>query len=144
MRLASLAPTLSPILSGDDFVNQWVGVPFAWDGRTLRGVDCWGLVWRWHRDVAGIELPDWVKGARHLRWVWATLDEERANHWAPLEGPVDGCIVLCLAARRAHHVGIAWRGGVLHAAAGSSGVAWQAAHLFALNYPRLEFGRYAA
>jgi cell wall-associated NlpC family hydrolase len=129
-------------MTGDEFVNAWIGAPFAWDGRTTAGVDCWGLVWRWHADVAGIQLPDWIKGAHNRGWMLRTFAAERESHWQTLDEPEPGCIVLAVPAGRPAHVGIFWRGGVVHAAEGP-GVIWQPLAHFALAYPGHEFGRYA-
>jgi cell wall-associated NlpC family hydrolase len=128
--------------AGDAFVNRWIGAPFAWDGRSPAGVDCWGLAWCWHRDVLGVQLPDWIKGKRGRGWIWRTLADERAGAaWHRLEAPEPGCIVLTLPGARPAHVGIFWRGGILHAAEGV-GTAWNPLALFSLAHPGHEFGRY--
>jgi cell wall-associated NlpC family hydrolase len=127
--------------AGDAFVNAWVGVPFKWDGRDRTGVDCWGLAWLWHRDVLGIALPDWVKGEHGLGWVRRTLAAEHAARWRRLAEGEPGCIVLTLPSTRPAHVGIFWRGGVLHAEEGA-GVQWNPLALFAMAHPGHEFGRY--
>jgi cell wall-associated NlpC family hydrolase len=128
-------------MTGDEFVNAWIGTPFAWDGRTQAGVDCWGLVWRFHADCLDLELPDWIKGARNRGWLLTTFAAERESHWQALADPEPGCIVLAMPAGRPAHVGIFWRGGVLHAAEGA-GVIWQPLPAFALVNGAHEFGRY--
>jgi cell wall-associated NlpC family hydrolase len=131
------------LADADAFVNGWIGTPFAWDGRDQRGVDCWGLVWRWHRDVLGIDLPDWVKGQKNRAWVLRTIAAEHESHWQRLASPAPGCIVLSMPASRPAHVGIFWRGGVLEADE-PAGVTWNPLALFALMHPGHEFGRYDA
>ncbi len=127
---------------GDSFANAWIGRPFVWDGRTERGVDCWGLVWRLHFDCLGIELPDWHKGAQNRGWIARTLAAERESpRWQSLDGPEPGCMVLALPAGRPAHVGIFWRGRVLHADL-NRGVIFERACEFAILHPGHEWGRY--
>ena len=139
---AAAAPDTIDLAAGDAFVNRWIGAPFQWDGRSPAGADCWGLAWCWHRDVLGVILPDWIKGARGRGWIWRTLADERAGPaWRRLEAPANGCIVVTLPAARPAHVGIFWRGGVLHAQE-PDGAQWNPLALFALAHPGHEFGRY--
>jgi hypothetical protein len=125
----------------DDFVNNWIGAPFRWDGRSREGVDCWGLVWLWHRDCLGLALPDWIKGNRSRGWAHRIIAEEHAAHWHKLDKPEPHAIVLTLPAARPAHLGIFWRGGVLHADE-RAGVVWHALARFAARNPRYELGRY--
>lgn len=125
----------------DAFANAWVGVPFKWDGRDPRGVDCWGLVWRFYRDCLGETLPDWTKGDNGQAWIDATFAAELAEHWQPLPEPRDFALAICPAGRRPAHVGIWWRGGVLHSKAGR-GVVWEAGGVFCQAYPGTQAGLY--
>lgn len=121
---------------GDAFLSDWQGAPFLWDGRSPAGVDCWGVVVRFHADVKGQALPDWARGDHGRAWIARTIAGEAKTHWRPLDTPQDGAIVKALA-----HVGIYWRGGVLHAS-DHAGVIWERWADFALQYPGAEFGVY--
>jgi cell wall-associated NlpC family hydrolase len=127
----------------DAFVNAYVGVPFRWDGRDRRGVDCWGLAVLFYRDVLGVALPDWHKGDNGRDWINATIAAERSDNWRKLDEPRDGCLVLVAPGGRPGHIGIFHRGGVLHAQH-ARGVVWEARSRFALLFPSLEFGEYVA
>jgi cell wall-associated NlpC family hydrolase len=129
----------------DAFVNAWVGTPFAWDGRTRAGVDCWGLVWRFYFDVLGVRLPDWSCGDRGLAFAQAIADalfaEQVRDHWRAFDQPRDFAIVLCPQGRQAAHVGVFWRGGVLHCRRGK-GALWEALGRFRQGHPDCQFGEY--
>jgi cell wall-associated NlpC family hydrolase len=127
-------------MTGDDFANAWIGTPFLWDGRGRDGVDCWGLVVAWHADVANVALPDWVRGARNRAAVVRLFAAGHVSHWHRLDAPSPGCIVLAPVVRPAH-VGIYWRGGVLHAADGA-GVVWHPLARFAIAHPAHQYGLY--
>jgi len=38
---------------------DFLGLQFKHQGRDWNGVDCWGLVILYYKEVLGIELPDW-------------------------------------------------------------------------------------
>lgn len=130
------------LMDPDAFANHWIGRSFVWDGRDERGIDCWGLVWRWHLDCLGIELPDWNKGAKNRAWVLRTLAAERDGpHWQRLTEPVPHSIALAMPSDRPAHVGICWRGRVLHAAE-HRGVIFERVSDFVTLHPVHEWGRY--
>lgn len=136
---------------GDQFADAWLGVPFQWDGRDPGGVDCWGLVWLFHFHVLGQIMPDWRRGDHGRAWIAATIAGEQLQHWRALPRPHDGCITVAKAAApkrsdgtpRAlpRHVGIFWRGSILHAAEGK-GVVLERLAEFTLRNPAHEFGEY--
>lgn len=126
----------APATLGDAFAEAWQGVPFQWDGRTREGVDCWGLVVIFHRTVRGQVLPDWARRGQARSWIARTIAGEARAHWRALPAPADGCI-----AKAAAHVGIVWRGGVLHAAEGR-GVVIDRLPDFVRAHPSCEFGEF--
>lgn len=40
-------------------LDRFVGLPYLDRGRSVEGVDCWGLVWLVYREVRGIDLPSY-------------------------------------------------------------------------------------
>jgi cell wall-associated NlpC family hydrolase len=130
--------------AGDFFADLWLGAPFCWDGRDrATGTDCWGLVWLFHRDVLGRRIPDWRRGLNDLAWCKRTIAREalaQPNHFSD---PSDGLIVTAMRPVGASHVGLVWRGAVLHAAHGRGVVRERLAEFRAVN-PRAAFVEYAA
>jgi len=125
----------------DVFVNAWVGTPFKWDGRDRAGVDCWGLVWRFYFDVLGVSLPDWTVGDGGQAFANALFVAQVQDHWNPFAEPRDFALVLCPQGRSAAHVGVFWRGGVVHSQSGK-GVVWEALGRFKQGHPTAQFGEY--
>ena len=98
----------------DLWVNRWIGTPHVYDGRDLDGVDCYGLVWRFFLDLYEIELPDWSRAGKSAPELARLIAREKPNHWEPITVPTEPCVVLCHRARLPHHMGIRWRGRIVH------------------------------
>lgn len=71
-----------------EIINKYLGIPYVHEGRTLEGLDCWGVAVLIYRDL-GYELwdmlglpDDWhVKGGNHFidnYWrEWEQVEEPR-------------------------------------------------------------------
>lgn len=105
-------------------VEKYVGIPYTFNGRTMAGVDCYGLVWLVEKEIFNKELP-----------VLAELDgdKDKAEVFSearPLivatevQNPVDGDVVLLFTHDVPKHVGIYFDKGVLHATE-TRGVVWE-------------------
>lgn len=121
-------------MTPEQFINEYIGTPFKFDGRDKSGVDCWGLVVLYYLHVLGMELPDWVVGDKSKHWVTQTLDTESEARCRWLDKPEENAIVFAKRKVAAHHAGVVCKGGVLHATEGS-GVVWRS-----MDLARHEFG----
>ena len=110
-------------------IPQWaidyVGVPFVEHGRDAGGCDCWGLVRLVYREVFGRVLPGYY-GAysdSHDGASISALINREARHWAPVDKPRPGDVVVCRIEGRPWHVGVLLTEGVmLHTERGTDAV----------------------
>lgn len=135
--MTALAPDV--LARGDAFVDRWLGACFTWNGRTRSGgVDCYGLALAFAREVLGLELPDWRRGD-HCRSFVAALMTREAAHYPEHREPADGRLVVARAADEgARHLGVCWRGRVLHADE-RRGVVLERLAEFAAQHPRRSY-----
>lgn len=73
----------------DEAVRKYVGIPYKHNGRDLDGLDCLGLIWRFHKDV-GIDVPD--SDGKPIAVDWYRDDPDRyirglLKVGKPVEGP---------------------------------------------------------
>lgn len=92
-------------------------VPYKRHGRDLQGMDCFGLVETWFRELHGIEIDD--REAQTSDPAGFSNGYSLKSKWNPLEAPVDHCVVVMksLMGRqiiREGHCGIYWNGLVIH------------------------------
>jgi len=74
--------------------DRFLAIPFRSGGRSYAGVDCWGLVWLYHRDVLGIAIDDWADvPALALRRI-SRLVAEHKRAWPVAAVPADGDVVV--------------------------------------------------
>jgi hypothetical protein len=90
----------------------------------------------------GVWLPDWVIDETDL----ITLDnlitgELTSGAWEPIEEPTDACFVVCTTAKRAHHMGLYFGGGVLHTVRGFSST-YQPMIRFKASFSNIVFGEW--
>jgi hypothetical protein len=124
----------------DRWVNRWIGAPFALDGRTTDGIDCYGLVVRFYADLFDIILPDWRGAGAGAGWIVETMQVERVRRFVSIAAPAEPCLALAHRRHidRPHHIGIHWRRRIIHAA--EEGVRADPLHAFALRYGMPEYG----
>lgn len=73
----------------DFWWTKYMEIPFLEKGRSIDGVDCWGLVGLIYQNELGIELPDYLNyyETTNDRDILAqTIRDERNQHW---ESPDD-------------------------------------------------------
>lgn len=124
------------------WLNSYIGIPYVFGGRDLKGVDCYGLCKLVYQAQYGIKLPDWLIDETDL----VTLDnlitgELTGGAWRTIEDPIDGCFVICSTAKSAHHMGLYYGGGILHAVRGFSS-AYQPLARFRSQFRDLVFGEW--
>jgi cell wall-associated NlpC family hydrolase len=124
----------------DVWVNRWVGTPFVHDGRTTAGVDCYGLCVRFYADLFGLDLPDWKSGGQGVAWRRKAMEAGRAELFETITTPRNPCVAMIARAdpSKPHHMGIYWRGRIVHAD-GARGVVADPADWFAMGYGAPEF-----
>lgn len=68
------------------WVEKYIGLPFRDHGRSINGVDCWGLVQLVMREQNNIELPDYGEtSALDLEAVAKMVAQESAiDPWVPV------------------------------------------------------------
>lgn len=101
-------------------LNPYIGVPWVAGGRSPAGWDCYGLVKYLYKTHRNIDLPDWAVDARDIRQVAtimsdATKDELQAGRAEEIDQPEDWAIVMSVRHRAAHHMGVCFGDGVIHA-----------------------------
>lgn len=62
--------------------NEYVGLPFKWNGKDSKGVSCWGLVVLVHSEVFGNDLPQYDE------WGVKTGDLNEPDQWLPNGQPI--------------------------------------------------------
>jgi cell wall-associated NlpC family hydrolase len=119
------------------WTDQYIGIPFAFDGRDRAGCDCWGLVRLVYAEDLGIDLPE-VKGrltdhsTASLLRVARTIDQGLTD-WVPVETPRPYDLVIFRKGRVNTHVGlVCGPGQMLHICEGIdavvepyAGLAWK-------------------
>jgi hypothetical protein len=99
-----------------EFISEYIGTPFLYNGRSKSGVDCYGLVWLWYKEVNDIILPDWVCADQSRAWISDFMSPIIRDYLEPLAAPMDGAIALGRRREQTNHVGIFFNRGIFHIA----------------------------
>lgn len=90
--------------------DRFVGIPYLDRGRSLVGLDCWGLVVMVFRELRGIELPSYSESyvTASDRAAIAKLVAGELEPWAEIEPANEQAfdVVLMREGRYPRHVGI--------------------------------------
>lgn len=121
-----------------EFADKWVGVPFRWDGREASGVDCYGLVIAWSRDVLGKDIPDWRPESHKYISVARAIEAHYVDAVRPAEFHQSD-IAIAYGTKVALHMGIVISGKILHVSI-RRGVIIERKPEFESVWSRVEYG----
>jgi hypothetical protein len=104
--------------------NEYIGLPYAEQGRSRDGLDCWGLVRLAYAQEFGIQLPSLVGDYNPASSdSMADLLALQREGWVRVAVPQSGDVVVCRIEGSEHHVGIITRPGFfLHVREGQASV----------------------
>lgn len=73
--------------------DDLIGIPFLDGGRTVKGLDCWGLAKLIYQRI-GIDVGEYNISSESAHEISLTMKEELADKWIPLNRPEKGCLVI--------------------------------------------------
>jgi cell wall-associated NlpC family hydrolase len=120
-------------------VQDLIGKPYQLGARGPDAFDCWGLCAEVYRR-GGIVLPEFRAECMTHAQRAALVDDLADDHVDLVHLPDDWCFVYV---RREGHIGVHWRGSVLHCAR-PHGTVLQRLDLFRRVHPGVEFARWRA
>ena len=121
-------------------MNEYIGIPYKLGGRDREGLDCYGLVAMVFREHFDIQVPDWVTAGMSLQDKSNAINDVLGTgEWTPLPKPTHQCMAVCHRTKLAHHIGIVWGRGVLHAI-DPVGVVWEELPRFERRFTVVEYG----
>ncbi len=90
-------------MTQDEFIKTWVGVPWVDRGTTIEGIDCWGLVGAYFREMFGVEL---TKPIQHPEINTGFNEQMKMGLWKEVDRPKRGVFFTSFRGDRATHCGV--------------------------------------
>lgn len=81
------------------WTDKYIGLPFEPNGRTSRGVDCWGLIWLVYRNEFNIDLPKYDsvfpdESIESIRDAHNHIEKVNENSFRVVETPSERDVIL--------------------------------------------------
>ncbi len=94
-------------------INDYLLIKHTPNGRNYPFLDCWGLIVDFYKNMLGVELNEYTdldagSMSRGLAY------ERNANRFEEVKEPQDGDVIAFFVRGRLFHVGVFWRGKILH------------------------------
>lgn len=86
-----------------EFCKKWVGVRWVDRGISESGIDCWGLVYRWMKDVEFIKVS---KPSHHTDIIEGFFNELSTGKWMEVDKPIRGLVFMSFNGEAPTHCGI--------------------------------------
>lgn len=125
--------------SAEEFINDWIGVRHIYNGRDRNGIDCYGLVVLYYKEVLNQTLPDWHCEDESKIWVARFMDERVKELMEVIDKPIDHCIAVVKRKSIANHIGVVYKGNLFHCLEKSS-VVFQPLWAAQCVFGNLKFG----
>jgi len=122
------------------WLNDYIGIPYTYGGRSMAGVDCFGLAILIYKNEYGIDLPDWYLDEVDLTGRHEAISSVVCSgSFEETDEPKDGDFAFCYRTRMAHHVGLHFARGIIHAESGL-GVVYVPRSRFERDYVKVVYG----
>ena len=114
-------------MTPNEVIQRVLVTPYIEGGSDWTGLDCWGVVERWHADIHGVALPDRGAIDPGILGMQAGF-QASGSRWIELERPQPHAVAILRTAavvegRRIAlqhgHCGVFWQGRLLHSEATS-------------------------
>lgn len=94
-------------------INDYLLIKHTPNGRNYPFLDCWGLIVDFYKNMLGVELNEYTdldagSMSRGLAY------ERSAGRFEEVKEPQDGDVIAFFVRGRLFHVGVFWRGKILH------------------------------